>query len=197
MSDFDPTGGVALTNPLTGAALVAWLNDLAPFVLSSGYGAAVPTHATPGQIWAKNTGGVPDPYIHDGTNDFLMYTVANIIGAVTADGAGNNTGAVIEVDFDVTTSTLVIKLAGGIAICAKRLVSFASSTETWTLPVTFTDTLKMYPFGGGVNTAGGRMVNCVPTSTTTVDVYAFTATDGPSNSTVFAFCIGPWTEEFL
>ena len=195
MSDFDPTVGVTLSNPLTGAQLAAWLNDLAPFVLSSGYGASVPSNATAGQIWSKITGGVPDPHVSDGADDFLMYTIANILGTVSADGLGENTGAIIEIG--ETSGTLWVKFAGGLALCAARLTNHPAGTEVWSLPVTFSDTDKMYGVGVSEATGSARMVTTAPASLSSFDVSVWTTAGPGSIAHARVFCVGFWTEEFL
>ena len=93
MADFDPSSGLLLTNPRTGAQVAAWLNELAAFLMSTGYGGAVPTHAEAGHIWSKNTGGAPDPMMFDGASSFQLYTALNAIGAVSGDGAAAWAGA--------------------------------------------------------------------------------------------------------
>lgn len=195
MSDFDPSAGQYLSNPVTGAEFAAWSNELAAFVLSGGYGAAAPTHADAGLIWSKNTGGVPDPYLFDGVDSHLIYSVANILGTVSGDGSGQNTGAVIEMGR--VSGTTYAKFAGGLAICAARLTNHPLGTETWTLPINFTDTDKMYCAGSVRHQLEGRLISMQPATVNSIDIAVWRISGDPSTSTAHVICVGPWTEEFL
>lgn len=195
MADFDPTSGITLTNPLPGSTLAAWLNELAPFVLSSGYGTVAPANAETGMIWSMNTGGTPDAYIFGGAASSMLFSVANILGTVSADGAGENTGAIIEVGY--TSGTLWAKFAGGIAICARMLTSHLSGTETWALPINFTDTGKMFCAAASNNTANPRLISLDPVAVDEVDLYEWNLAGSTANTDVSAIVIGFWTEEFV
>jgi hypothetical protein len=195
MSDFDPATGIAMGNPVSGAQLIAYTNELAAFVLSSGYGADTPVNAATGQIWARNTGGPPDPHIFDGIDDVLIYTAANIVGNVAASGSGDNTGKILEIGR--VASTLYAKFAGGIAVCAARLSNHPGGSETWNLPVTFTDTAKMHVVGTTEFPTGPRIVTASPASLSSVSVSVWSHEAGTSGAAANMICVGPWTEEFF
>lgn len=182
-------------NSTSGSALGAIVQAIVGHLLSGGYGVGVPTDASAGYIGAENTGGIPEAYVFDGTSAFALFSIANILGTVSADGAGANTGAIVEIG--ETSGTLYIKFAGGLAICAAILNSHPAGTETWALPVTFTDTGKMWTFGVCQSVANQRFVSMRPQTVTAVDVGVYTSAGAGASTDISALCIGYWTEEFI
>ena len=195
MADFDPSSGLLLTNPRTGAQVAAWLNELAAFLMSTGYGGAVPTHAEAGHIWSKNTGGAPDPMMFDGASSFQLYTALNAIGAVSGDGAGKNTGAIVDIGF--TGGSYWVKFVGGLGVCLRRLTNHPAGTEVWSLPITFTDTAKMFAFGTVNYLANARIVSLSATAVDEVSAAIWSYDNTFQSTFAQAICFGFWTEEFL
>lgn len=182
-------------NTESGAALGAKVEKLIAHVLSGGYGATAPAAASAGFIGADNTGGTPNPYIFDGTSEFLIYALHNIIGTVTADGSGGNTGAILEIG--ETSGTLWVKFAGGLAICAAKK-SAVSGSVSWSLPFAFTDTAKMFAIATATaNSTQPRYAVTEITSTSALNIYAWNGSAAAATVDVFGVVIGYWTEEFL
>lgn len=147
-------------------------------------------------LWADSAGdlrlksGAPTSAM-DGD---LLFSLANIIGAVGADGAGNNTGPIL--DIGATGGTYWIKFAGGLAICFRRLITFPGGVEVWDLPFAFTDTGKMFAFSTSTATSA-RMLTAAATAVDEVTVYNWTIAGAASTWPANVICFGFWTEEFL
>lgn len=125
----------------------------------------------------------------------LLYHMANILGVVSGNGAGANTGAIVEAGR--SGSTVYVKFAGGIAICARRFGNNASGTEIWNLPFPFSDTERMVCAATYSSLGSARTVAMQPTSLTTVEVFVRDSAGAPQSARASGVCIGFWSEEFI
>jgi trimeric autotransporter adhesin len=82
----------ALTNPTSGPALVAYLNEIAAAINSGNSGAVRPTKLVSNGSWVKEEGDVRSLMFWDGTTDHTLFTIDVSTGSVKAPDANKFNG---------------------------------------------------------------------------------------------------------